>query len=345
MIARSERLCAMVLPRFSSIAALLILYSLLLLGLAPSGSAQGPYQWKIKNVDGRDYVTASDIHRFYRFDKKHIHGKSVSFHHKGASRELVMAGQVGSQTLTINQIKFIMSFPMILEGSEPMISRLDLCKLIDPVLRPADIRNSNVFNTVVLDPGHGGHDSGARCSLGKEADFALETAKMLKMELEKRGYRVYMTRSDDRYITLGNRVKAANKFSNAIFVSLHYNSGQSRAYGIETFALSPQGSSSVYGARSSDYKEMSGNKRDSENIALATAVHAAAMHHISTIDRGIKRARWSVLTGLQLPGILFEGGFLSNPAEARKVASPSHRRRIAQAIATGIDNYRKALSQ
>src|SRR5690606_21185150 len=174
--------------------------------------------------------------------------------------------------------------------------------------------------------------------------FALDTARRLRDLLKKKGFKVFLTRDSDRYVTLGDRVKFANTKSNAIFISLHFNSAQPRAYGIETFALSPQGASSTFtGARSSDHVNLTGNARDSENIALATAIHAYTLRRAPTIDRGIKRARWSVLTGLRLPGVLFEGGFLSNPNEARKVASSDHRQKLASAICEGIVNYRNAL--
>jgi N-acetylmuramoyl-L-alanine amidase len=303
------------------------------------------FKWQEVTVNGRGYIPAKDIVNFYKFDKKTQQGNVVRFHSDRA--RLTMKMQVGSQTLMINRIKFIMSYPVTVHQGHVMVSKLDLCKLIDPVLRPSKTVSQRVFDTVVIDPGHGGHDSGAYCALGKESDFVLDTGRHLKRELEKRGYHVVMTRTTDKYITLGNRVKFANRYKNAVFVSLHYNSGQSRAYGIETFALSPQGSSSTYvGHRTSDYLNFQGNDNDSENIALSTAIHASAMHHIrGTIDRGIKRARWTVLTGLKIPGVLFEGGFLSNANEARRIASSSHRRKLAQSIAEGIDNYRDALKK
>lgn len=298
------------------------------------------YKWQIVKANGRDYVTAKSIVNFYKFGKKTESGNDIRF----VSDRLTMDGTVGSQTLVINKIKFILSYPLVRQSGQVLMSRIDLCKLVDPVLRPSYIKRPQVFNTVVVDPGHGGHDSGAHCSLGKESYFALDTGKKLKAELERRGYKVVMTRTNDRYIGLGDRVKFANRYKNAIFISLHYNSGQSRAFGIETFALSPHGSSSTYtGQRRSDYLNFEGNGNDSENIALSTAIHASAMHKIRTIDRGIKRARWTVLTGLKIPGVLFEGGFLSNSSEARKIANSSHRTRIAKALADGIDNYKKAL--
>ncbi len=302
------------------------------------------FKWQEVKIDGRRYIAADSLVDFYKFDNKTVRGKVIRFHSKRAG--LTMTGQVGSQTLMINQIKFILSYPITRHGNHVVVSRLDLCKLIDPVLRPSKSKTKGrkIFDTVVLDPGHGGHDSGAYCALGKESYFALDTANQLKRELQKRGYKVVMTRTSDRYVTLGNRVKIANRYRNAIFVSLHYNSGQSRAYGIETFALSPQGSSSTFvGRRSSDFLNHEGNDHDSENIALSTAIHASAMYRVRTIDRGIKRARWTVLTGLKIPGVLFEGGFLSNANEARKIATSSHRKRIAHCIADGIDNYKKAL--
>ena len=87
---------------------------------------------------------------------------------------------------------------------------------------------------------------------------------------------------------------------------------------------------------------MEGNRRDSENIALATAVHAAVMKKTQAEDRGIKRDRFTVL-GLSMPAVLLEGGFLSNPDEAKKIASTSYLSIISQGIANGIVTYRNAL--
>ena len=308
------------------------------------GSVHAKFKWQEVKISGRQYILADSIVDFYKFDNKSMQGNVIRFHSKRAG--LTMTARIGSQTLLINQIKFILSYPITKHHGHVAVSRLDLCKLIDPVLRPSKAMKGPIFNTVVIDPGHGGHDSGAYCALGKECNFALNTANHLKRELQKRGYKVVMTRSSDRFITLGDRVKFANRYKNAIFVSLHYNSGQSRASGIETFALSPQGSSSTYvGRRNSDALNFQGNDNDSENIALSTAIHASAMHRLRTIDRGIKRARWTVLTGLKIPGVLFEGGFLSNPAESRKVATESHRKKIARALADGIDHYKEALKK
>lgn len=295
--------------------------------------------WEVVHFQDREYVTSASVHRFYRFTEHKIEGNAVWF----ISPVLIMRGMIGSQDLMINNIKFVMSYPLEEANGKVLVSRLDLCKLIDPVLRPSYIGSSSTFDTVIIDAGHGGHDSGARGIYGHEKDFALKLALELKADLDKRGLKVVMTRKDDRFISLGGRVEFANKIPNSIFVALHFNSGRSEATGIETYALSPQGSSSNYGARSVDNSAFHGNQRDSENIALATAVHAAVVHHFKMVDRGVKRARWYVLTGLERPGILFEGGFVTNPNDARLIAAENFRRELAHTIGDAVSNYRRAL--
>lgn len=306
--------------------------------IKPTTSNEMP-GWELLNYQSRDYITAHSIHRFYRFSNLSVEGNNVWFR----SPVLIMKATIGSQDLLINNIKFVMSYPVVSLNDKPCFSRLDLCKLIDPVLRPSYIGSAAPFDTVIIDPGHGGHDSGAKGIYGYEKDFALKLAFSLKTSLERKGLKVVMTRSTDTFLSLGSRVAIANKVPNSIYVSLHFNSGGSAATGIETFALSPQGSASVYGAREVDYVAFSGNQRDSENIALATAIHAGVVHHFKLVDRGVKRARWHVLKGLQRPGILFEGGFVTNANDGRLIAAENFRTELAGTIAQSIMNYRRAL--
>lgn len=305
--------------------------------LPPSQQGGG---WKLVKVYGRDYVTAESIHQFYRFSSYKLDGSHVWLR----SNNLILKAQVGSQELLINNIKFILSFPVLESSGRPLFSRLDLCKLIDPVLRPTYISDAEPFDTVVLDAGHGGHDAGARGVYGYEKDFALKMAFIVKEALEKKGFRVILTRSTDTFITLGGRVAIANATPRSIFLSLHFNSGGSAATGIETFALTPQGSAASL-ERGGGYNAngLTGNSHDSANIALATAVHAMVISRFKFVDRGIKRAQWSVLTGCKRPGILFEGGFVTNGNECRLIASETYRQSVSGAIADAVVNYRTAL--
>jgi N-acetylmuramoyl-L-alanine amidase len=296
--------------------------------------------WQIVKINGRDYVTGESLHQFYRFSSYKVEGKHVWLR----SNNLILKGTVGSQELLINNIKFILSYPVQEYAGRALFSRIDLCKLIDPVLRPTHISDAVPFDTVVVDAGHGGHDAGARGVYGYEKDFALLMARAVRDALQARGFKVVMTRDSDTFITLGGRVAVANRTPNSIFLSLHFNAGGSQATGIETFALTPQGSSASL-ERGGGYNAtgLTGNAHDSANIALATAVHAMVISKFRFVDRGIKRAQWSVLTGCKRPGILFEGGFVTNPEECRLVASDTYRKSVSSAIADAIVNYRTAL--
>ncbi|TDU73101.1 N-acetylmuramoyl-L-alanine amidase [Prosthecobacter fusiformis] len=297
--------------------------------------------WQIVKVGGRDYITGESMHQFYRFSSYKVEGKHVWFR----SNNLILKATIGSQELLINNIKFILSYPVQESSGRALFSRIDLCKLIDPVLRPTYITDAEPFDTVVIDAGHGGHDAGARGVYGYEKDFALKMANVLKTELTRRGFKVIMTRTTDTFITLSGRVAVANATPNSIFLSLHFNSGSSSAAsGIETFALTPQGSSASL-ERGGGYNAsgLTGNSHDSANIALATAVHAMVISKFKFVDRGIKRAQWSVLTGCKRPGILFEGGFVTNGNECRLIASDTYRQSVTSAIADAVVNYRTAL--
>ena len=315
------------------------LFGAVLLGVLWISNAHA-FEWELVNYEGRDYVTKESVHEFYRFQNLRSEGNTVWF----TAPTLEMKATEGRQDLHINNVRFVLSYPVIRYNGRTLFSRLDLAKLIDPVLRPSYIHTAKPFHTIVIDPGHGGHDGGTRGVLGLEKDYALKLGLELRNSLIKRGYSVRMTRNSDKFLSLDERVRYANSVPDSVFISIHFNSGKSDAHGIETYALSPQGASSTHKrSRSSDGQFLEGNRLDSENIALATAIHASVLHKIPAVDRGIKRARWTVLTGIERPAILFEGGFITNSSEARRVATQSHRTIMADAIADAITNYRAAL--
>ncbi len=295
--------------------------------------------WKVVQVDGRDYVTGQSIQLFYRFSTHKVDARHVWFRNPN----LIIKGEVGSSELLVNNIKFILSYPVLYQGGQALFSKMDLCKLIEPVIRPAYIGSSEVFDTVVLDGGHGGSDSGAKGVYGYEKNYALAMVQVVREALVKRGFKVVLTRSDDTLVSEDSRVALANQTPKSIFISIHFNEGAEDESGIETFALAPQGSSSSDEGDFSNTARL-GNQFDSENIALATAVHAQVVHRFKLIDRGIKRSRSTELTGLNRPGILFKGGFVTNKRECQLIASDQYRKALAEAIGDAVTNYRKALA-
>lgn len=310
--------------------------------LLPDWVRAAGFEWKLVNHNGRDYVRFKDVQSFYRFQRYERDGRHIWLR----STSLVLKAAVESDELYLNNVKFCLSYPILEMDGQVLVSRMDLAKLLDPVMRPAFINNRILFDTVVLDPGHGGQDPGARGVLGWEKDYALDLGLRLRKVLQAKNFKVKMTRETDVFISREGRYRVANAAPNSIFISLHFNSNVRTASGVETYALSPTGAASTdQPNRLSDGRILSGNNRDAENIALATAVHAMVLFKMKCIDRGIRRARWTVLTGLDRPGILFEGGFVTSPTEGASIHTSVYRDQLAQSILGGILNYRNAVAK
>lgn len=337
----------------------LLIALLLMLGLSADAQA---FKWETSKHKGADYVTLRSVKTFYFFDKITYGSSIVLYRSKRIQQgkktvEVEMKFRSGSNSCVMNGVLFVLSHPVVKKSGRYLISRTDLVKLVDPVLRPSHIRNAKPFKTVVIDAGHGGSDSG---SLGfykvNEKYYTLKVARMIRDQLQKLGYRVVMTRDSDVFVSLANRVRIANKYPNAIFISIHFNSGgNSRANGIETFTISPVGVPHMgRGVRQGDFRMVPGNITDSASIALATAAHSRTLLYLNESkygnnfkieDRGIKRARFNVLTGIRIPAILLEGGFISNRTEARKIHSSAYQQTLAAAVVRAVNVYRKSITK
>ena len=300
-------------------------------------------QWNIALIEGRRYVPISDVSTFYKLNAPEI--KGYSFTLRGQERTIV--GRSGGREVLINNVKYVLCFPITSKSGALHISAMDVTKIIEPVMRPGKIKDATAVRTVILDAGHGGHDSGATGPLGKEKDAALDVVLRAKKLLEESGYNVRLTRSSDIFVPLEKRPGLANKYPNAIFISVHFNKSKTiGGTGIETFALAPRGVPSMDEANLSysDFKQYAGHERDAENIALATATHSSMLRHLRLFDRGIKRARFVVIRDLQIPGVLLEGGFMNHPVDGRQIAQSAFRQSFATAILEGVNRYQKAVS-
>ncbi len=309
-----------------------------LLGITNSSAS-----WQVVMVEGRRHVPIEDVSKFYKLQPPVKKGNSFEM----SSRGRKIRGEVGKREIFINNVKYVLCFPIRQKDGKILISAMDVTKIIEPVMRPSLIKNAAPIRTVVLDAGHGGHDSGAKGSKGIEKEAALDVVLRAKRLLEQNGYTVHLTRSRDVFVPLEERAAFANKFPNAIFISVHFNKSLTGgASGIETFALAPRGVPSMdeENFSYSDLKQHRGHARDPENIALATALHSSMLRHMRLFDRGIKRARFVVIRDIAIPGVLLEGGFMNHPVDGRMIASSQYRDAFARAILEGVSRYRNALS-
>ncbi len=171
---------------------------------------------------------------------------------------------------------------------------------------------------VVIDPGHGGSDPGAIGINGvKEKDVILPISQEVADILERQGIQVIMTRNSDRFISLEDRARIANRAQADLFISIHANSmGMSRPdiSGLETYYLQ-------------------------DGLRLAESIHNTILRNVDIRNRGIRRARFYVLRHTQMPAVLVEVGFLTGKEDAAKLANSAYRQQMAEAIAAGILQY------
>lgn len=324
-----------------------VISCLILLNLFLIGSQSKAGSWEVTKIGQRDYLNTAQIAEFYQLAQHASAGNSeYSFFGRGNSLKI----RLNSSEAIINGVKHWLCLPVSEYQGRLLISRMDLVKTIDPLFRPDRIATAKVFDTVIIDPGHGGSDFGAGsyCSPDEKL-LTLDTAKRLGLLLKSAGFRVVFTRTSDVFIPLESRAHLANRYPNSIFVSLHFNSGPSHAKGIETFCLSPRGTQSAMSSRLnySDFRESSGNDCDENNILLASSVQGKLTELLSTDleVRGVKRSRFTVLRECQRPAILVEGGFVTHPQEGRKLATSNYRQQLAEKVKQGILNYQSLLKQ
>jgi N-acetylmuramoyl-L-alanine amidase len=300
-------------------------------------------EWNVIRLQDRDYVSFANVAEFYQFPQYTRVNRDVSLRNNRRG----LRAQAGTSEININGVRFFTDFPILGNSDDTLVSAMDVSKIIEPILRPNRIRNAHKVETVVLDPGHGGDDQGAASGWGTEKGFALDVALTAREQLQHAGFKVALTRSEDSARSLEDRVNFANRFSNAVFISIHFNMSSGGA-GIESYALAPAGVRSNAAPENqtsvADIRACDGNAHDEQNIALAAAVHGAVLARLSVFDRGVHHARFHVLRNIKIPAVLLEGGFLSNPDEGRRIATPQYRHQLGLAIAQSVQNYDAAVN-
>lgn len=272
-------------------------------------------------------------------------GKQVRL--SNSSQSLLV--ELNQRSCVINGTRVWLNYPIAENNGAFFLSRLDYERTVVPLLRPAAFSLGRYrLRHIVLDAGHGGFDTGARNKRLRvnEKTLTLDVVQRVRQQLETLGYRVSLTRDEDRFIELKDRPRLANSLRADLFVSVHFNASTDTSItGIETYAYTPQRapSSAREELTASDKTFQNANTQDIGNLWLAYEMQRTLTSNLKTPDRGVRHARFAVLETLHCPGILIEGGFISSPTEGSRLCSTLYRQQLANAIVEGIRNYHRRI--
>ncbi|MEC8946181.1 MAG: N-acetylmuramoyl-L-alanine amidase [Candidatus Neomarinimicrobiota bacterium] len=223
------------------------------------------------------------------------------------------------------------------------------------------------FDTIIIDPGHGGKDPGSVGYKGtKEKDIVLDVSKRLARKIQKNSrIKTVLTRDEDVFVRLQDRTKFANTNEGDLFISIHVNSNESKKpSGFETYLLKPGRNQEAINValRENSVIELEGNefeKLTDEQLIQATIAQSGFVQYsekfaaliqeeidkrVQSRNRGVKQAGFYVLMGASMPNVLIELGYISNPNEEKKLNSSSYRDMLATSIYYAILQYQKILN-
>jgi len=289
------------------------------------------------------WVPLEDWGRYNGLDKPIQVSSAIAPSYQFHTTNGTMTVRMGSRVALCNGLECWLGYaPQVIKGI-PCIHWLDAQKSLQPLIDSPEYRFKSV-RTIVLDPGHGGKDSGTRSALhaASEKDYTLDWALRLRQVLVTNGWKVLLTRTNDLDISLPERVAIAERAQADLFLSLHFNSGlpNQALAGVETYCLTPLGlpSNLVRDYEDNLQHGFPNNAYDEQNFQIACRLHRFVVQSLCAVDRGVRRARFmGVLRGQNRPAVLIEAGYLSNPGEARQIASAAYRQKLADAVAKALE--------
>ena len=261
-----------------------------------------------------------------------------------------MRFEIHKREMFLNGKRLFMGYPVIASRGKFLICADDFNYLIKPILTPQLFKPVPGLRHIVIDAGHGGDDPGAENDALKlrEKALTLDLSRKLEEELERHGFAVSMTRRKDVFIPLEERCQIANRLKADLFISVHFNAtGKAEVSGLETYALTPpnQPSTSRSTLADSDRERYRGQEQGAWNTLLAYYVQRSMVDSLQVADRGLKRAQFTVLRELEMPGILVECGFVTHSTEGRNIGSSAYRDRLAKSMVEGILVYQRTLTR
>lgn len=296
-------------------------------------------------INGQSYVSLADWAR--------VNGLRCGWVKYGdemavSNRNARLVFDRNSRMVEINGVDVALSYPVAADHGALLVAQLDCNTAIRPFLFPPAPTAARRITTICLDPGHGGKDTGNHTFWHSEKTYTLALAQELRDQLQKAGFNVILTRSRDTYVDLPERPALANRRGADLFVSLHFNAtqtGKDQVEGPETYCITPVGASSTNArGEGGDYGPTPANRNEVWSLLFAYQIEKALVRNLNVPDRGVRRARFAVLRDARMPAILIECGYMTHPAESKRIYSSAGRRLMAQAIVRGILAYQKQTS-
>ena len=287
------------------------------------------------------------------FKHKNVKSFRIGQYNKQTLRIVIETTKVGGAKYSINSK--VLTIPM------PTGKRLrsnSKKKRVGVSSRGKKVSHKKRQKSVVIDAGHGGRDNGASSSGVYEKKLTLKMAYKVKKRLEKMGYKVYMTRKTDRYISLLKRTKYANARGANIFISIHANAApkhkEHKFHGLETFYPSSANvhvskkkithkGKTVYTKRHHLYHKLTSSKKRAYSKYLAKKIEKQISRNIlrsyGPVVSKVKCSDFWVLTGTKMPSILIETGYVTHKRDRKRLQNSRYQNLIAKGIAEGINSY------
>jgi N-acetylmuramoyl-L-alanine amidase len=290
--------------------------------------------WNIVKIGDADYVDIESIKRFYSFTKLLRNNDDLVLENAKVEARF----QIGSDFCILNGVKFRLFEKVTSQGDMALLSRMDLARVLDPVLRPNFVKGAQDFGTVILNPLAGGGKTAGIDPHGTGAEFALSVAKRCAPLLQEKGFKVILTRPDSQGVSRDECIRKVNSVNEpAVLISIGFASGEKGERGIRTFVCDPtMPRSSV--VEIDTY---------APSLCLATSVQGSALRRLQkhTLDGGVSRILDPFMNQVKHPAVLFEGGFFSHPDEARLIGNEVYQNALANALVDAVGKYRYAVQR
>lgn len=308
----------------------------ILLAFAPGlRAAPAPTNLPVFWHEKEKYIALRDIASLYRMDIVGPAAQRITLQNRSLK---IIFKTDGREVLYDGTLVWLHS-PMVRVRGRWALREVDARVVLDPLQRPEGYLKNARHRVIVIDPGHGGKDTGAKGKRGvEEKRVVLDVARRLRTHLVNAGFKVYLTRENDRFVELDERSRKAQRWGADLFISIHLNSAASTAAaGAETYVLAAAGYESTSGGLSN--LTQPGNRFEAANTVVAYQIQRAMTQRLGANDRGVKRSRFLVLKNAPCPAVLVECAFVSNAREEEQLLQESRREALAQSLARGTINY------